>query len=133
MHHSDLPSGRMMIANVSIPMRLHPRMNARWSWRKTHATNKKERRATRLLLGPQIESAGEELLVFGGDLFVDFVRFSPGTLDSDNLVTCFKAVRDEVAGMLGRDDSPTSGITWRYDQAKIKRGESHFFTITIWG
>jgi hypothetical protein len=48
-------------------------------------------------------------------------RFSVGKLDSDGLHTALKSVRDGVADALGVDDG-SSTITWKYEQAKGKRG-----------
>lgn len=45
-------------------------------------------------------------------LRVKFTRIGGKTMDSDNLCTAFKYVRDAVAKWLGRDDGPQSGIEW---------------------
>lgn len=45
-------------------------------------------------------------------LRVRFTRIGGKTMDSDNLCTAFKYVRDAVAKWLGRDDGPKSGIAW---------------------
>ncbi len=39
-------------------------------------------------------------------------------LDDDNLRATFKHVRDGIADWLGVDDSPRSGIEWRYEQMR---------------
>lgn len=49
-------------------------------------------------------------------LVVTLTRFGRRLLDSDNLQSSFKAVRDQVAACLGRDDGPKSGIRWDYEQ-----------------
>ncbi len=40
------------------------------------------------------------------------------SLDDDNLRATFKHVRDGIADWLGVDDSPRSGIEWRYEQKR---------------
>lgn len=57
---------------------------------------------------------------------VTLTRLAPRALDSDNLVTAFKAVRDRVASLLvpgkrpGRADNHP-GIHWHYSQEKNKQ------------
>lgn len=53
---------------------------------------------------------------------VTLTRYSPGTLDDDNLRGALKAIRDGVADKLGVPDNDPR-IEWRYAQAKAKRGE----------
>jgi hypothetical protein len=48
---------------------------------------------------------------------VTLIRVAPRKLDSDNLVSAFKAVRDQVAEFLGVDDGD-SRVTWMYGQLK---------------
>lgn len=57
---------------------------------------------------------------------VTLTRMAPRMLDSDNLVTAFKAIRDRVASLLvpgkrpGRADNHP-GIKWEYSQEKNKQ------------
>jgi hypothetical protein len=53
-------------------------------------------------------------------LTVTLTRHGKRLLDDDNLAGSFKAIRDEVAAQLGRDDNPKSGISWVYKQDKSK-------------
>lgn len=53
-------------------------------------------------------------------LVVTLTRYGKRLLDDDNLAGSFKAIRDEVAAQLGRDDNPKSGISWVYKQDKSK-------------
>lgn len=48
---------------------------------------------------------------------VRLVRLAPRTLDSDNLRSAFKAVRDEIALMCGFDDRVD---LWQYAQERAK-------------
>lgn len=43
---------------------------------------------------------------------VSFVRYGVKSLDTDNLVSAFKHVRDCIAGMYGCGDGPNDPITW---------------------
>lgn len=57
-------------------------------------------------------------------VIVTICRVSPSAkgLDSDNLQGGLKAVRDQLADWLGRDDADDS-IAWRYVQRPGKKGE----------
>jgi len=52
--------------------------------------------------------------------------------DSDNLISGFKAIRDEVAELLGTDDrdlgGKDGGITWRYEQL---RGPARYVGVRV--
>jgi hypothetical protein len=50
-----------------------------------------------------------------GPVVVTLTRTGGKKLDSDNLRTAFKAVRDGVADWIGRDDGDAR-IEWRYEQ-----------------
>jgi hypothetical protein len=65
--------------------------------------------------------------VVGGDpakvrervpLVVRLVRVGPRKLDSDNLSSACKAVRDGIADWLGIDDGRDDLVTWEYDQER---------------
>ena len=53
----------------------------------------------------------------GLPLEVELVRVAPRRLDSDNLTSSLKAVRDGVADWLGVDDGDER-VLWRYRQRK---------------
>jgi len=57
-----------------------------------------------------------------GSVAITLTRIAPRALDSDNLASGLKAVRDGVADALGVDDG-TSRIEWRYAQERGKPGE----------
>lgn len=56
----------------------------------------------------------------GGRLRVTMTRRSPATrpMDDDNLPGALKAIRDEVAAWLQRDDGDRGAWEWRYDQQR---------------
>jgi len=49
---------------------------------------------------------------------ITLTRIGVRLLDSDNLASAFKHVRDGIADALGVDDGPEGPITWRYEQRK---------------
>ncbi len=53
----------------------------------------------------------------GGTVVVTLSRVAPRKLDDDNLVSAFKAMRDEVANRLCVDDG-SDAVKWRYLQTK---------------
>jgi hypothetical protein len=55
-------------------------------------------------------------------LVVTFHRVGMKTLDTDNLSSSYKAIRDALAGWLGVDDG-SECVGWRYTQAVGKRSE----------
>ena len=57
-----------------------------------------------------------------GTVVVVLTRIAPRDLDTDNLASGLKAVRDGVADALGMDDG-SSRIEWRYAQERRKPGE----------
>lgn len=83
-----------------------------WSKQHRHASEQRElgQMLTRRSLGP----------VEGGKWLVTFKRIAPCPLDSDNLASAFKSIRDGVADALGTDDKWMGNIEWAYDQTKAK-------------
>lgn len=57
-----------------------------------------------------------------GKITISLTRLGTRILDSDNLVASTKGCRDGIADALGRDDGDP-GLTWRYFQRLVKRGE----------
>lgn len=60
-------------------------------------------------------------------LVVFLARIAPRQLDDDNLARSAKAVRDQVAELLGVDDRDPR-VTWRYDQW---RGNPNEYAVDI--
>lgn len=69
-----------------------------------------------------------ELRPAEGELEVQLTRISPRQLDTDNLAGSMKAIRDEIAALLGRDDNPDAGIEWIYDQ---RRGKPKQYAVAV--
>jgi hypothetical protein len=106
-----LPSFRVMAS-----IRTVSAANAREHWAVKAKRNKTERTAVRAYFG----SCPPSLRLTDANLIVSFTRFGKRLLDDDNLAGSFKAIRDEVAACLERDDGPKSGIRWVYSQQTAK-------------
>lgn len=106
-----LPSFRVMAS-----IRTVSAANAREHWAVKAKRNKTERTAIRAYFG----SCPPSLRLTDENLIVSLTRFGKRLLDDDNLAGSFKAIRDEVAACLGRDDGPKSGIRWVYSQQTAK-------------
>lgn len=103
---------------TSIPLRTVSTANAREHWRKRAARTKTERR----IVAEYLRDLPRELAITDPRvrLVVTLTRYGTRPLDDDNLAGSFKAIRDEVAKQLNRDDGPKSGIRWCYEQARGK-------------
>lgn len=101
---------------VLIPLQTSRGLNAREHHMARHRRVKAEREAVAWVCKPHQPPAGP--------VVVTLWRVSPGPnlLDKDNLQGALKAVRDEVAAWLKRDDADDS-IDWRYAQRGGKPGE----------
>lgn len=99
---------------VELPIKTGSGLNMREHWRKRAKRVKAERTVAMVRT---ISSRIPPLPVV-----VILTRLSAGTLDDDNLQGAFKAIRDGVADAYGVADNDPR-MTWRYDQAKCKRGE----------
>lgn len=64
---------------------------------------------------------------------VGLVRIAPGKLDGDNLQASFKAVRDAIARIYGRDDADwkANSISWSYEQ--MSQGRLYGVRIAVQG
>lgn len=62
-------------------------------------------------------------------IHIQLVRLAPRELDSDNLASAFKAVRDGIADYLGIDDGDKR-LHWEYTQEKLSKTRSMRVQIT---
>ena len=105
------------MTRVLLPIRTWSEANQRVHWGKRARRAKKQREAARMFVRiarrylPKVRSAA-----------VTLTRIAPRSLDSDNLASAMKAVRDGVADALGIDDG-SSLLEWRYAQERGKPGE----------
>lgn len=101
---------------VSIPMKLPSVANQRLHWAAKARQVKAQRNATRLMLNANYWQFGPEPKT-KDRIEVTLTRVAPRKLDSDNLASAFKGVRDEIAAYFGIDDADPR-IEWRYEQRK---------------
>lgn len=105
------------MTEVLLPVRTWSEANQRGHWGKRARRTKKQREAARLLV-----RAARWVLPKSGTIAITLTRIGPRVLDSDNLASALKAVRDGVADALRVDDG-SSRIEWRYAQERGKAGE----------
>jgi hypothetical protein len=94
-----------MTTTVTLPLKLMSLANLRIHWSARHKLVKAQREAA--------------IMVPHHDLpcVVTITRIAPRALDSDNLVSCAKGLRDGIADRLGvKDNDPR--VEWRYAQRK---------------
>lgn len=96
-----------MHASYLIPLKTVSGMNAREHYMVRKKRVAAERQAVRLVVKP-----------FPTPCIVRMIRISSGQLDTDNLHSAMKSVRDEISSICGCGDSPSDPITWVVDQEK---------------
>jgi len=106
---------------IELPIRVESEANAREHWAKKAKRVKQHRDAAFW----HLKAAQAPRYIF--PLTVRMVRIAPRELDSDNLGSGFKAIRDGVADWLGvKDNDPR--VTWDYAQ---ERGKPNTYACRI--
>lgn len=110
-----------------IPLRLVTETQGQRNWRTTYVRRKSQRRTTYAWLTHLLGCAPPLPLT------VTLTRVAPRPLDSDNVVSSFKAVQDGVADWIdgtpllrkgvGGGQDRQEGLMWRYQQRKGKPRE----------
>jgi hypothetical protein len=102
--------------NLIVPIRTSRGQNEREHYMQRARRVKAERLAVGLMLNPHRAPEGPVTVLMR--------RVSPSNkgLDSDNLQGSLKAIRDQIASWLGRDDADPS-INWMVAQRPGKTGE----------
>ena len=95
----------------TLPLKIKNGANAREHWAEKSKRVARERETTRTIVEPPLRP-------IEGHVWFVLTRVSPRPFDSDGLAISFKAVRDELARIIGRDDNPKAGVTWLYQQRK---------------
>jgi adenine-specific DNA methylase len=113
-----------VIVTINLPLRTVSAANAREHWSAKARRVKRERTTTRLVCMAELR----DLEGIGAARSVTFTRIAPRLLDSDNLASGLKAIRDELAAFLGVSDAPSGGVDWRYEQ---RRGPPRFYAVEI--
>ena len=95
---------------AELPIRTWSEANARVHWARRARRTREQRRAALAAQGrPPLPAV------------ITLTRLASRKLDSDNLATALKAVRDGVADALNLDDGDER-LDWRYAQEKAPRG-----------
>lgn len=118
-------SATVLRLTVIIPVRLQTESNTNGHWAPKAARAKIQKLTVRQVLG-----GFSPLMRASLPLVVTLVKVGPGTkkMDSDNLPSSAKHVRDAVAEIVGVDDGRDDVVEYRYAQ---RRGPSHCVEITI--
>jgi hypothetical protein len=111
---------RMVTQEATLPLRLISEANAREHWSRRKRRRAAQRGQVRLVA--QATMSRPRL-----PCVVTLTRVAPRSLDSDNLVSSFKASRDGICDWIGVDDR-TDQITWEYTQ---KRGGVREYALKI--
>lgn len=98
---------------LRVPVKLESEANRRGAWF-VHDGRRKKQRAAVFSLAAPLQHVLK--LPQGTKLVVTITRIAPRFLDTDNLASSAKAVRDEVAACLGVSDGPRGPVEWRYGQ-----------------
>lgn len=95
---------------IAIEMRLESVANLSDGWRARKHRNDSQRQQV------LINMCASHLRGTSVPSVVLLTRVGKRLLDTDNLASAFKAIRDEVAAFYEVDDGPEGPIEWRYDQ-----------------
>ncbi len=112
-----------MSISLRIPIATVSEANQREHWAAKARRVKNQRGAVRVYLKPKL--TGLRL-----PLVVKLVRLAPRRLDDDNLRGAFKAVRDEIAALLGVNDGGDL-VKWEYEQRKDPKALAPAILIEI--
>lgn len=107
-----------MMIKIELPIRTVSEANAREHWRRKSQRAKSQRALTSMAVSSAIKGDNTTLLRCER-IAVTLTRLGVRMLDSDNLQSSFKAVRDGVADAVGIDDG-SSFYTWVYKQEQSK-------------
>lgn len=114
--------GANAVVEFMVPIRTYSKLNQRIHWAARAKQAKAERTAT---WAAASEACSSPIALHfwwaaqRGSCVVILARISQRTLDDDNLCGALKAVRDEVARLLGVDDRDPR-VRWDYAQEKGK-------------
>lgn len=104
---------------IKAPIRTVSELNSREHWAARYRRRSKQREALAWLLKSKPKPKPP------ADVFL--TRIAPRKLDTDNLASAFKALRDQLADWLGIDDGDPC-VKWHYDQRK---GEPKEYAVLI--
>lgn len=104
-----------MILKINVPLRIYSEANMREHWAKKSRRTTEQRHVTRYMVMNELCRQGVSFT--RGT--VKLIRLAPRTLDSDNLQSAFKAVRDGLADAIKINDGKPE-VVYTYDQEQSK-------------
>lgn len=119
-----IDSGPGLMLAFTVPVRTKSRTNARGHWARGARETKAQRAAT--LLSYQVARATQ--MPVHPPCAVTMTRVAPRPLDDDNLRDALKAVRDELAHILGLPNDRDPRVAWEYAQ---ERGEPKEYAVLV--
>jgi hypothetical protein len=108
------------LVEFTAPVRIESEMNRRDHWSVRRKRFQIQKRAV-------YYSWPNRWVIFPLPLVVTLTRIGPRKLDTDNLASGFKGVRDQIAAILCCDDGNPE-LEWRYAQ---DRGAAHEYAIRV--
>ena len=99
---------------LETPIKLVSEANMREHW----ALKNKRKKAQQAAIQAYWKLHGFDQRTWEFPLKITFVRIGVRKLDSDNLAGSGKAVRDQIAKLLGVNDGDESKVIWHYEQRK---------------
>lgn len=120
-HCGQAMAPRPLLASVTLPIRTVTESNANENWRMKHKRAQSQIHTTKLILRA---SGGTPP---PAPLYVVMTRIAPCKMDSDNLVSSCKHIRDAVAEWLGIDDGDDR-VTY---QVQAERGRPKQYAVRV--
>lgn len=115
----------MIAIRWSLPIRLESAANLHEShWRQRADRVKRERMLASMVCRTNLPDRWHEVW---SRATVTLTRSAPRELDSDNLASAFKAIRDGIADALELNDADPR-LTWRYEQT---RGRPREYSVQV--
>jgi hypothetical protein len=112
---------------IELPLETISELNAREHWRAKANRVKKQRQDAHMLC---LISGKGFVVPKNATLDIMLTRLAPRKLDSDNLASAFKAIRDGIADWLGINDG-SDRITWTYAQEYLAKTRSVIMTLEV--
>lgn len=109
---------------ATVPIRTRSTLNVREHWAKRASRMKHER-------GAVAAYCRHWPPLFDECVTVELTRIAPRELDDDNLAGALKAVRDEIAVVLGLGSDRDPRVRWVYGQARGQRPGEYAVRIEV--
>ena len=111
--HDWLEPGMQLVREFAIPIRTYSNANQRQHWAKRTAQNKQQKADVSICTQAFLNGAR-----LAPPIRVILTRMSTAVtpLDTDNLASSMKAVRDAICSVLGLDDGDRARIRFAYDE-----------------